>query len=191
MPHGEHAGRHVCLHLGRQGKQANVVGNRGAILANGGRHLFLGHLIVINQTAIRLRFFDRVQVLTLQVLDQRELQQLVVRNIAHDDRNLEQTGLLRGTPPTLAGNDLKGVAVQAADDDRLNDTTALDRTGQRVQLGLVHDRARLEPIGGQPVEIHLGGSLPRVRGRRLRDQGTQPSSQRRSCLCHVVCSHDC
>ena len=57
-----------------------------------------------------MRFLDRIQILALNVLDQRGGKHPVVGNVAHHDRNLEQTGALRRAPAALAGDDLVAVA---------------------------------------------------------------------------------
>ena len=63
---------------------------------------------LVGQPLIRQRFVDRIEILALDVLDQRELEQLLVGafgDVAHDDRHLVQAGALRGAPAALAGDD--------------------------------------------------------------------------------------
>ena len=65
---------------------------------------------IIQELAIRLRFLDRVQVFTLDVLDKRDLQRFGFGEIANDGGNFMEPGALRGTPASLARDDLKARA---------------------------------------------------------------------------------
>ena len=55
----------------------------------------------------RFRLFERRQVLALDVLDQRDLDDLVVVDLADDDRDLAQADLDRRLIAALAGDDLE------------------------------------------------------------------------------------
>ena len=61
----------------------------------------------------RLGFFERRQVLALQVLDQRQLEHLGVVDVADDHRQLAQADLDRRLVAPLAGDDLEAVAALA------------------------------------------------------------------------------
>ena len=63
-------------------QQAHVVGDRRAILADGGRNRFLRHLEFVGQPPVRLRFFDRIQIFALDVFDQRDFEQMLVGDVA-------------------------------------------------------------------------------------------------------------
>ena len=54
-----------------------------------------------------MRFFDRVQVFALQILDEREFEHLLVACRAHDDRRFDQADLLRRAPAAFAGDDFE------------------------------------------------------------------------------------
>ena len=100
-----------------------IVRDRRAVLADRRRDLFLRQLEFVGEPAIGERFVDRVQILALDVLDERHLEQrllLPARDVADDDRHAQEAGPLRGAPAALAGDDLKPVADRA-DDDRLDD----------------------------------------------------------------------
>ena len=83
-------------------------------LPTGVGDLFLRQVKLVGQPAVRVRFFDRVEVLALDVLDQRDRQQPVVWNVADDDRDLEQAGALRGAPAPFARDDLVAALDLAA-----------------------------------------------------------------------------
>ena len=72
-----------------------------------------------------MRLFDRIQILTLQVLHQRHLQSHRVRNISNDDWNAAKTGSLSGTPTALTGDELMAKTYSAYY-QRLHDSTRLD-----------------------------------------------------------------
>ena len=59
----------------------------------------------------RIRLFERGEVLPLQILDERQLDDLPVVHIANDDRELLQADLDRSLIPPLAGDDLIPAAL--------------------------------------------------------------------------------
>jgi hypothetical protein len=58
---------------------------------------------------------DRVEVPSLEILNQGHLESHVVRHVANDDRNAAKTGSLRGTPATFASDELVASADPADD----------------------------------------------------------------------------
>ena len=102
------------LHFRRQFEQPHVVGDRRAVLADAGGDGLLRQVEFVGQAPVGLRFLDRIQILALDVFDQRDLEHLVVGDVAIDDGDLEQAGALRGAPPALAGDDLGAVADACA-----------------------------------------------------------------------------
>jgi hypothetical protein len=171
-----------------------VVGDRGAVLADRFGQRFLRHRAVVEQPSVGARFVNRVEVLALDVLDEGHLQQLLVGDLADDDRNAQQPGNLCGAPAALAGDDLEALA-DAPDDDRLDDAVGADRLGQLLERRLIHLGARLARVGHETVQVDLERRATRRlrgyrrrRGRRLdgrlRDQRAQTATQRRTLLCH-------
>ena len=73
VAHRERAGRDFVADFGRQPQQPHVVGDRRAILADGGRDRFLRQLEFVGQPPVGLRFFDRIQIVALDVFDERDL----------------------------------------------------------------------------------------------------------------------
>ena len=74
----------------------------------------MGVAAALGQAVQRLGFFERRQVLALQVLDQRQLEHLGVVDVADDDRQLAQADLDRRLVAALAGDDLEPLAALAA-----------------------------------------------------------------------------
>src|SRR3546814_7410094 len=95
------------LHALRQRQQAQGVGDVAAALPERAREIFLGVLEVVDQAAVALRFFKRGQVLSLNVLDDRQLERLGVAEVADDDRHLMQLGALGRPPAPLTGDNLE------------------------------------------------------------------------------------
>ena len=95
------------------------------------------------QAAIRLRFFDRVEIGALKILDQGELQHLLVAiDLSHHDRHFGQAGALRSAPATLAGDDHEALAVRRHD-ERLHYALGADRLRKLRQAGIVEVGSRL------------------------------------------------
>ena len=113
---------------------------------------------------MRLGFFERRQVLALDVLDQRQLQHLAIVDVADDDRQLVQPGLDRGVVAALAGDDLVARAA-LAHDQRLDDALLGDRRDQLRQVA--HGLARLVGIRVDLVDRHHAAD----RGAGRRGQG--------------------
>jgi hypothetical protein len=120
--------------------------------------LFLGMAEVGDQPLIGLGFLDRVEVLALDILDQRDFQRLLVAELADDGRNLVQPRPLRRPPTALAGDDLETVAV-GPNDDWLDHAARLDRGGQLRQRLLLEDSPRLAGMGFDAGDgDHLDGA---------------------------------
>ncbi len=84
------------------------------------------------------RFFDRVEILALDVLDQRHGDGGFVRNLANQRRHTFQTGLLAGAPASLAGDDLVAAALDRTHDDGLHHAVIADRLRQFFQRLRIH-----------------------------------------------------
>ena len=73
---------HAGLDRRRQLEQAQRVGHHGAALADLGRHFFLRELKLLDELRVALRLFDRVEVLALEILDQRQFEHGAVIGLA-------------------------------------------------------------------------------------------------------------
>jgi hypothetical protein len=113
----------------------------------------------------RFRLFERGQVLALEVLDQRDLDDFVVVDLADDDRDVAKADLHGRLVAPLAGDDLEPGST-LADDDRLDDALLGDRRHELRQVP--HDLPGLIRIGIDLVDRHdpANGS-PRGAGQRL------------------------
>src|SRR5262249_61382423 len=107
---------------------------------------------------VRVRLLDRIQIFALDVLDERDREKTILRDVPRDDRYFEQAGALRGAPATLACDDLI-TAVHVPDDDRLNDAVGADRSRELLDFPFVDRRPRLDAIGTETVGIHFERAL--------------------------------
>jgi hypothetical protein len=100
--------------------------------------------------------FQRVEVFTLDVLDQGHHRGGFVRHVAHQHRHLVQPGQARGAGAALAGNDLVAATGQRAHQHRLHHPLGLDALGELVQGPFVHAGPGLIAAGLQQVETQGG-----------------------------------
>ena len=120
------------------------------------------HAELVDETLQALRLFQWIQVLALDVLDQRHRRGGFVRHVAHQHRHAVQPGQARGAEAALAGDDLVALRLRAGarerpHEDRLHDALAADAFRQLVQRALVHAGARLVLAGLHLRELQRGG----------------------------------
>ena len=168
---------HQLLNRGRELEQPERVRDRGTALPHTGRDVLVGHVEVLDQLLVRGRLVDRVEVLALQVLDQRLLEHPGVGHRPHDGGNRLQTGPPSGPPAPFAGDQLEAALPDRSDEDRLEDAQLTHRGGERGQRLLVErapglERARLHRRHRDLLQ--RGARLPRHPGR---DQGAQTPTQ--------------
>ena len=165
------------LHLVGQIEQAQRVRDRRARLGDLVGQLGLRHLVLGEQLAVAARLFDRVQVLALQVLDERELERLRRRRRQHAHRHPLQARQPRGPPPPLTCDDLVALAVRTHD-DRLEQAHLLDRVRELRDALFVDVGARLVRVGRDHVDGELGDFSGRLRLlRRARDERGQAAAE--------------
>jgi hypothetical protein len=152
-----------------------------AVLADPLREVLLGEAARGEEPLQGLGRLHRVQVLALQVLDERELERVVVGGLADEDRDLLKPRALGGAPAALAGDDLEAAAREAPGEDGLEDPLLADRLRELLELGLLEHLARLAVLRVQILD-RAGGDAARRgrRGRRLRtgDEGLEAATQR-------------
>src|SRR5580693_968737 len=88
----------------------------------------------VAKALVARRFLEWIEVCSLDVFDDRELERLPVVSLEADNRHLMQSGALRRPPAPLSGDDFVTVRdpCQRARENRLNDAFFLDRGGQLV-----------------------------------------------------------
>ena len=151
MAHGQRAFDHARLNFGRKVKQSQQVGDMAPRFVNGLGQRFLRMTELVEQPLIGLRFLDRVEILPLDILQQRDLQRLAVAIVADDDGDFVQPRALRRAPAAFASHDLIIVAVRA-DDDRLDHPALRDGSGEFLERGFVEMAARLAGVRGDRAD---------------------------------------
>jgi hypothetical protein len=107
------------------------------------------------------RCFQRVEVFTLDVFNQRHGGCGLIRHIAHEHGHAVQARKPSRAAAALAGDDFVFAGVfaigEAAHEDRLHDALGFDALGQLIQSAFVHAGARLVLAGHQIIEHQAGG----------------------------------
>ena len=109
-------------------QQPQRIGDMRAAFADDFRQLRLGIAKIGPKPLIAARLLDRVEILALDVLDDRQFQSFAIIGFVNDDGNIGETRELGGAPTPLAGDDFIGVgdAGDGPDDDRLNNALFAD-----------------------------------------------------------------
>src|SRR5262249_3307143 len=146
MAGAEPTGLDMLLHRLGQTEKAEHVGDMAAALADRLRQILLSVAELLHEAPIAFGLLKRGQILALDVLDKRDLQRLVIGELADDDRNLVQLGDLRRAPASLAGDDLIGIGGvgMATHQQRLQYPLLADRRGKRMERLVIEAPARLE-----------------------------------------------
>ena len=79
-----------------------------AALADDFRDVVLAVFELVAERLIARRFFERIEVFALDVLDDRKLERLGVADLENDHGHVVNAGALRRAPAALAGDDLEG-----------------------------------------------------------------------------------
>ena len=133
----------MLLHRLRQVQQPQQVRGGAARAADGRRRLLVREVELADQALHALRFLERVQVLALDVLDQRHRQRRRVRNLLDEHRDFGEAGHLRRAKAALARDDLVAIGSDRAHEDRLHHALGADRVREFGERLRVHARARL------------------------------------------------
>ncbi len=165
------------LHFRRQTEQTRRIGHGRATAAHFFGNLFLGELELRGQLVVGPRFFNRVEVFTLQVFDQSDLECFLVADLPNDGGNGRQPCFARGAPPAFPGNQLITASVSRAAQrpyqQRLDHAALLDGIGQFAELFGVEvsaglKRAALDGVDAEMADA-IGNTGGRNRAQRLRD----------------------
>ena len=138
---------HQFQHSWAQAQQTQGVRHSGTGLAYPSGRFLLGQAIFFHKDLITQRFFHRVQVLPLQILNQCQLHGGSVIGIHNHSRHFFQTSQT-GCPPTaLTCNDLIVAVFQGTDSQRLYNAVGGNGFRQGLQLLRVKILPRLPRVG--------------------------------------------
>ena len=154
MAHAQVARGDLLLYLAGEAEDAQKVRDRGAFLAHPLGEVLLGELEFVLEPLVRLGCFERVQVLALDVLDERHLQELALGRFLHDGRNGLEPGEPCRAPPALACDQAVAAAC-SVHDDGLDDPLLFYGRCELFELPVVKDLPRLVLVGSDPVQLDL------------------------------------
>ncbi len=159
-------------HRGRKLEQSQRVADAGPALADVPGHLVVRQAEVLDELPITLGRLERIEVLALEVLDQRQLETLTLVRQTDDHRDRRQAGQARRLQAALAGDEKVSAAVgRRRDEQRLQHAVLANRGGQFVQLPARDFTPRLPWVGADLVH---GYRLRRaLAAGRLRPAGNQ------------------
>ena len=108
---------------------------------------------LVNEALDACRLLERIQVLTLHVLDERHGECLGLIHRADDDGNLFEARHAGGAEAALAGDDFVAL-VRRTDDDRADDALLANGVSQLLKTLFRHGAARLSAARAQLVKLH-------------------------------------
>ncbi|MNU71047.1 hypothetical protein D3C71_604690 [compost metagenome] len=165
----------------RQRNKPQQVSHSDAGLTHSFGDLLLSELELLLQTLQGHRFFDRIEVFALDVLDQRNSDCGFIRHIADHRRDGFLPGLLTRAPATFTSDDLEAATANRAHHDRLHHALRLDRRCQFFQRLRIHVAARLVFAALQQIQRQVlqfaGVSLRRLFFQRADGRTTQQCIQ--------------
>ena len=135
------------LHGFGQFQQAQAVGNGAAAASHGFGNGFVGQFEFVNQTAQALRFFNRIEVFTLDVFNQPHCHHGFVVGLLHHGGQFGQPRQLCRAPTPLARDEFVAVQAVFAHDDGLDDALRFNRFRQFLQGFVLHLHTRLIAAG--------------------------------------------
>ena len=125
---------------------------------------FRGDLELLEQLLIRGRLFERVELHTVDVLEESISQHRVIVGVPDDRGDRVESRFLGGPPPALAHDDLEAVIVGSPHHDRLHQAELSDRVDEFGQCLFVEDLTRLLRVPVDSVDRDLEVHRPGGRG---------------------------
>ncbi len=211
MTRAQDSGGNPPLDVGRQLQQAQGIRDVRPGPPDPPGKLVVGRTEVIEQLLVGGGLLQRVELLPMQILDQRIPEQIIVPGLPHDRRDVGQPCTLAGAPPPLTHHDLEVPGHDRTDDDWLQQADRAYRVGELLKSLLVEHLARLAGVWrdgagrqlvkvgacpAEPIQVRVPRGRPiagrrvairRIRRRRGRDQGTEPLAQSPLLLRHCLC----
>jgi hypothetical protein len=127
---GEEAVTHVTLNARRQLEEAEGVCDGRPAFADPAGYLVMGKTEVLDQLLIGGRFIERVQVLALQVLDERLFQAGDVLDLTDEGGDRRETGTASCSVAAFSGDDLVLAGSDLPHENRLENADDLDRVDE-------------------------------------------------------------
>jgi hypothetical protein len=134
------------LDVAGEAEQAQGIGYGRAVLAGPFGDLLVGEAQFTHQSVEGLCELDRVEVLSLDILDEGDFEEALVRDVMDDDRNFFESRELGGAPAPLAGDKLVPIAGWP-DDQRLQNSVDANGGRELIQALWGECGARLDGVG--------------------------------------------
>ena len=172
----------------RQREQAEHVRYRRPLSADRFTDLLLGERETRDQFLITLRFFNRVQVAPLEILDEREREHRLIVELANVHRNVAPTEFLDRPETPLTGHEFKSGSARP-DQKWLQQAICLNAGAEVIQLSRVEVLSGLQGVGrdrcngNRAKARRVGRCRLNAKSRLLRcsargnEQCVQPASQ--------------
>jgi hypothetical protein len=151
----ENACRYALLDRWREVQQAERVADVRARTAYPLRELFVSGPEVIEELLVSGRFFEWVELLAVQVLDEGVTEKVGVRGIPDDSGDFGETRPLGCAPPALSHYQLVLTGGDGPDDHGLEESDFADRVGEFLQGVLVKGAPGLARVGRYRGDRHL------------------------------------
>jgi shikimate kinase len=129
----DHPGGDTFLYGGGKVQQPERIADVGAGAANLLGQLFMRSAEIVEQLLVRRRLFEGIQLLAMQVLQQRVPQHVVVVRLPDDGRDVLQARPLRSAPAALTHDEFVASAAEATHHDRLQQPHFGNGSGEFVQ----------------------------------------------------------
>ena len=173
-------------------EQPQSVADRDAVAPEALAELLLCQIALVQQLLIRGSLFDRIQVLSMNVLDEGSLERSAIVRFYDHDRYLGQSGALCGTQTTLTHDQLVAIIPCGTHQQRLQHTQLSDGGSKLVDRPLVERDPGLPRVGGYGVQgdVAQGGTGRLVIGCLRWKQRIETATQASSAL-HEAAVHGC
>ena len=155
-------------------EQAQCVRDRRARAPHTGREPILGEPEFVDELAIGIGGFDRVEILALEVLDQSEFELMAIGKLANQSGDAIKTGRLGRPEAPLTSDELVAVD-RLSHEDRLKDAVLGDARRERGKTVGIEPLTWLVRVGLDPRRRDLEGSW--LSGVPLRDERSEAATE--------------
>ncbi len=142
MAHREGPGGKLGAHFFGQLQKPQDVRDGGALAAKAVREILLGQAMLLDQPPIALGLLERSEILTLQVLDERDRKGRRFAQILDQRRDFVEPGPLGGSPTALS-RDQRVPVPGTTQQNRLENTLLADRLRELLEPLRIEVLARL------------------------------------------------
>ena len=179
---GELALPHERDDFRRKRQKAQRVGDGGAGFAETVREFLLREVVLVHELLHRVRRFDGVEVLALQIFDEAYFADLALRVVLDDGGDAFEPRHLSGAVTAFTRDDHVAAVGVRIDDDGADDAVLADGACKVVQSAFVEELTRLIGVGIDVGKRELADARSTLALRvlvsffRIAEQGGKPSA---------------